>query len=157
MHLSVLLNIKTEINQQSRAPSVRVFVCASFQTFHVWLPSACASSAEISFYRKGVTNISEIFQNELRYNANARRFQMLQTVKAEVDESGTVHLLEPLRVEKRTRAIVTLLDEPAPVQENKGNAKKIIELMQSPEFKNRKSYSAEEIEAQIEENRNSWD
>lgn len=80
---------------------------------------------------------------------------MLQTVEAEVDTNGTVHLLEPLHVKKRTRAIVTLIEQP--VQENKGNVGKILEMMQTPEFKNRKSYSAEEIEAQIEENRNSWD
>ena len=38
-----------------------------------------------------------------------------------------------------------------------GNAAAILELLRSPEFAARKSYPAEEIEARIEENRNSWD
>ena len=38
-----------------------------------------------------------------------------------------------------------------------GNAAAILELLRSPEFAGRKSYPAEEIEAQIQENRNSWD
>lgn len=82
---------------------------------------------------------------------------MLQTVEAEIDTNGTVHLLEPLRVEKRTRAIVTLLDEPAPVQENKGNVKQILEFLKNNRLPEKSRSSAEEIEAIIEENRNSWD
>ena len=82
---------------------------------------------------------------------------MLQTVEAEVDEQGNVHLLEPLRVTKSTRALVTLLgDTHAPIQP-KGDTAALLALLQSPEFANRRSYSAEEIEAQIQENRDSWD
>ncbi len=36
---------------------------------------------------------------------------MLQTVRAEIDVDGNVRLLEPVRVERRTQALVTLLDE----------------------------------------------
>ena len=78
---------------------------------------------------------------------------MLRTVEAEINTDGTVTLLEPVEVKKTSRALVTVLengDEP-----NKGNAAAILELINSPGFKNRRSYSAEEIEAQIEENRNS--
>ena len=83
---------------------------------------------------------------------------MLQTVEAEIDVDGKVELLEPVRVTKRTRAIVTLLEETnGEDQERKGNSKRLLELLKSPEFANRKSYSAEEIEAQIEEARNSWE
>ena len=82
---------------------------------------------------------------------------MLQTVEAEIDVNGKVELLEPVRVTKRTRAIVTVLEETNGEQEGKGNSKRILELLRSPEFANRKSYSAEEIEAQIEEARNSWE
>ncbi len=83
---------------------------------------------------------------------------MLQTVEAEIDVNGKVELLEPVRVTKRTRAIVTLLEETnSEEQERKGSSKKILELLKTPEFVNRKSYSAEEIEAQIEEARNSWE
>ena len=83
---------------------------------------------------------------------------MLQTVEAEIDVNGNVKLLEPVRVTKRTRAIVTLLEESnGNEQERKGNSKEILELLRSPEFANRKSYSDEEIEAQIDEARNSWE
>lgn len=80
---------------------------------------------------------------------------MLQTIEAEIDVNGKVILLEPVRVTKRTRAIVTLLEDQE--EERKGNSKKLLELLRSPEFANRKSYSAEEIEAQIEEAKNSWE
>ncbi len=84
---------------------------------------------------------------------------MLKTVEAEIDVDGNVVLLEPVRVKKRTRAIVTLLEETngEAREERRGNSKKLLELLKSPEFANRKSYSAEEIEAQIEEARNSWE
>lgn len=36
---------------------------------------------------------------------------MLQTVEAEIDVSGNIRLLEPLRVSKKSRAIVTVLEE----------------------------------------------
>ena len=82
---------------------------------------------------------------------------MLQSVEAEVDVNGTVKLLEPLRVTKKTRAIITLLEETNGKEKSRGNVDRIIELLNSPEFANRKSYSAEEIDAQIEETRNSWE
>ncbi len=81
---------------------------------------------------------------------------MLQTVRAEIDVDGTVRLLEPVRVERRTQALVTLLDEAVESSTGKGNGAAILELLRSPEFAARKSYPEEEIEAQIEENRNSW-
>ena len=82
---------------------------------------------------------------------------MLQTVEAEIDVSGNIRLLEPLRVSKKSRAIVTVLEETNGDTQEKGNSKMILELLRSPDFANRKSYSAEEIEAQIEEARNSWE
>lgn len=82
---------------------------------------------------------------------------MLQTVEAEIDANGNVRLLEPLRVSKKSRAIVTVLEEANGNAKERGNSKQILELLRSPEFVNRKSYSAKEIEAQIEEARNSWE
>ena len=38
---------------------------------------------------------------------------MLQTVEAEIEINGVVRLLEPLHITKKTRAIVTVLDEPS--------------------------------------------
>ncbi|MGI8555034.1 MAG: hypothetical protein ACR2LT_01580 [Pyrinomonadaceae bacterium] len=82
---------------------------------------------------------------------------MLQTVEAEIDVDGKVELLEPVRVTKRTRAIVTILEETNDKVAEKGNSKEILKLLKSPAFAHRKSYSAEEIEAQISEARNSWE
>jgi len=80
---------------------------------------------------------------------------MLTTVEAEIDVNGNVRLLEPLSLDKKSRAIVTILEEKN--GESKSNGNKVLELLRSPEFANRKSYSDEEIEAQIKENRDSWD
>ena len=43
---------------------------------------------------------------------------MIQTIEAIVDERGAVHLLEPVRLNRRHRALVTILaDEPSDVHE----------------------------------------
>lgn len=82
---------------------------------------------------------------------------MLQTVEAEVDVNGNVRLLEPLRVTKPTRALLTLLEDTTAPVVDQGNAAELLELLRSPEFANRRSYPPEVIEAQIQENRNSWE
>jgi hypothetical protein len=43
-----------------------------------------------------------------------RRFDMIQTVEAIVDEQGRVRLLEPVAAGSRRRAFVTILDEEPP-------------------------------------------
>lgn len=80
---------------------------------------------------------------------------MLQTIEAIIETSGEVRLLEEVRVTKPTKALVTVLENGD--RANTGNVSSVLELMQSPEFKNRRSYSAEQIEAQIEDARNSWE
>lgn len=80
---------------------------------------------------------------------------MLQTVEAEIGVDGTVTLLEPLRVNRTTRALVTLLEK-ADVDIN-DTATNLTQFLESDEFKNRRSYSTEEIESQIEEARDSWE
>lgn len=82
---------------------------------------------------------------------------MLTTVEAEIDVGGNVRLLEPVEVTKTTRAIVTLLENGSGEKSEKGNAAKILEFLKSHRFKNRQSYSDEEIEAQIQEARDSWE
>jgi hypothetical protein len=82
---------------------------------------------------------------------------MLQTVEAEIDANGNIRWLEPLPVTKPSRVLVTLLEESNALAENKGNGAELIELLRSPEFVNRRSYPPEEIEAQIQEARNSWE
>ena len=79
---------------------------------------------------------------------------MLTTVEAEIDVAGNVRLLEPLKLTKTSRAIVTVLDNQNGTQNSEN---KMSELLKNPEFANRKSYSVEEMEARIEELRNSWE
>ncbi len=80
---------------------------------------------------------------------------MLRTVEAEIKPDGTITLLEAVEVKNTTRALVTVLEHGNGAR--KGNARQILELIRSPEFKNRRSYAAEKIEAQIDEARNSWE
>lgn len=82
---------------------------------------------------------------------------MLTTVEAEIDVNGNVRLLEPLKLSKKSRAIVTILDKTNGNPENDSNENTIIELLKNPEFANRKSYPAEEMEVRIEDLRNSWE
>jgi len=84
---------------------------------------------------------------------------MLTTVEAEIDVDGKVVLLEPLPVTRKSKVLVTLLEENGRKSETKGkeNVEQMSKFLHSPEFINRKSYSEEEIEAQIEEARNSWE
>ncbi len=80
---------------------------------------------------------------------------MMQTVEAEINVDGTVTLLEPVPVNVKTKALVTVLENGG--DSGKENVSSVLELMQSDEFKNRRSYPAEQIEANIEEARNSWE
>lgn len=80
---------------------------------------------------------------------------MMQTVEAEINVDGTVTLLEPLRVKVKTRALVTVLENGGAAGE--GNAGQMLEFLQNNRLPAESRPSAEEIEAQIEENRNSWD
>ena len=80
---------------------------------------------------------------------------MMQTVEAEINVDGTVTLLEPVPVKVKTKALVTVLENGG--DSGKENVSSVLELMQSDEFKNRRSYPAEQIEANIEEARNSWE
>ena len=43
---------------------------------------------------------------------------MLTTIEAEIDVAGNVRLLEPVKVKKTSRAILTVLDDEAPVYPN---------------------------------------
>ena len=80
---------------------------------------------------------------------------MLRTVEAEIKSDGSVTLLGPVEVKNTARALVTVLENGNGAEN--GNVSAVLRLMQSPEFKNRRSYPAEQIEAQIEEARNSWE
>ena len=82
---------------------------------------------------------------------------MLTTVEAEIDVQGNIRLLEPLKFNKIRRAIVTVLADENEAVLRDGGAMNLLTLMNSPEFVNRKSYTNDEINAQIDEMRNSWE
>ena len=78
---------------------------------------------------------------------------MLTTIKAEVDVGGNVRLLEPLEISKTTKALVTLLEENG----NGGNAKSVLDFLRSNRLPEGSRPSSAQIDAEIEEARNSWD
>jgi hypothetical protein len=83
---------------------------------------------------------------------------MLQTVEGIIDVDGQIRWLEPLRVAKPSRVLVTLLpDTNGSRVEPESNLAALQAFLQSPDFVNRPTGSAEEIEAQIQEMRTSWD
>jgi hypothetical protein len=82
--------------------------------------------------------------------------KMLQTVKAEVDVDGTVRLLEPLHITQTSPALVTLLDTENGTARPKGNALAVLQFLQENELAESALPTAEEMEAQILEARESW-
>ncbi len=82
---------------------------------------------------------------------------MLQTVEAEIDVNGNVRLLEPLRVSRKARAIVTVLEETGGGAKTQGNSKKILEFLQKNRLPEESRPDVKEIEAQILEAREAWD
>jgi len=80
---------------------------------------------------------------------------MLRTVEAEIKTDGTVTLLEPVEVKATTRALVTVLENGN--GERKGNARQMLEFLRNNPLPAEARRSPEEMEAQIMENRNSWD
>lgn len=83
---------------------------------------------------------------------------MLQTVEGIIDVDGQIRCMEPLRVAKPGRVLVTLLPDTNGARvEPEGNIAALHAFLQSTDFVNRPAGSAEEIEARIQEIRNSWD
>lgn len=80
---------------------------------------------------------------------------MLRTVEAEIKSDGTVTLLEPVEVKNTARALVTVLENGDSA--TRGNVKQVLEFLRNNRLPAESRRSAEEIDAQIEENRNSWD
>ncbi len=82
---------------------------------------------------------------------------MLQTIEAIVEPSGLVRLLEEVNIISPRRAIVTLLDTVASAQDDTGNSAIILKFLAEHRLPPSARLSAEEIEEQIETERNAWD
>lgn len=74
---------------------------------------------------------------------------MIRTVKAEVDTDGCARLLEPLRVTKPSRALVTSLDTELVSVSQTGNAAEAPTSLQEHRLSDEPQPSAEGIEAHI--------
>jgi len=82
---------------------------------------------------------------------------MLQTAEAEINVDGTVRLLEPLRVRKTSRALVVLLDKENGVVRQRGNAADVLKFLRENHLPESARPTADEIEAQIIDARESWE
>lgn len=82
---------------------------------------------------------------------------MLQTVEAIVEPSGVVRLLEEVNIVSPRRAIVTFLDSAPSEQYDAGNASAILKFLAEHRLAPSSRLSADEIDAQIEAERNAWD
>ncbi len=80
---------------------------------------------------------------------------MLKTVEAEITPDGSVTLLEPVEVMRTSRALVTVMENGHAARE--GNVATVLEFLRNNGLPAESRRSAEDIEAGILENRNSWD
>ena len=81
---------------------------------------------------------------------------MLQSVEAIVEPSGAVRLLEALHVDQPRRAIVTLLEIPASAERGRPSADDVLRFLEQTCLSRDARLSSKEIDAQIEEERNTW-
>lgn len=79
---------------------------------------------------------------------------MLITIKAEIDVNGNVRLLESIKLSKKSRTIVTVLDEKS---EKPENLKRLLEFLQNNRLSDSTRPNVEEIKVQIEDLSNSWE
>jgi len=82
---------------------------------------------------------------------------MLQTAEAEINVDGSVRLLEPLQVRKTSRALVVLLDKDNGVVRKRGNAADVLKFLRENRLPESARLTADEIEAQIADARESWE
>jgi hypothetical protein len=80
---------------------------------------------------------------------------MLQTVEAILEPSGEVRLLEPIRVSAPCRALLTVLETPAAPE--RGSAAALLKCLRENPLPPECRRTAEEIDAQIEQERNAWE
>jgi len=80
---------------------------------------------------------------------------MLTTVEAEIDVNGNVRLLEPLKVERKSRAILTLLDDdkgkrkPLSAAEEQAAEERCARLIGSAKSGNPRSADNEQIDEDL--------
>jgi len=85
---------------------------------------------------------------------------MLRSSLAEIDTDGKIVLLDPLPVYKRSKAVVTVLDETEvsgrPSAALPGNAKDIVAFLKRTPLPSASRPSAAEIEEHVKAERDAW-
>ena len=82
---------------------------------------------------------------------------MLQTAEAEISVDGSVRLLEPLQVRKTSRVLVVLLDKENGVVRQRGNTADVLKFLRENRLPESARPTADEIEAQVMDVRESWE
>jgi hypothetical protein len=87
---------------------------------------------------------------------------MLTTIHAEIDRHGQVHLLEEVTLNRPRRALVTILDEAEEAEfrgeePRRGTAATALAFLRDNRLPATALPTAEEMEVQIKEARESWD
>jgi len=80
---------------------------------------------------------------------------MLQTIEAILDSSGQVHLLEPIQVTAPSRVLLTLLE--TTIAPERGSSAVLLKRLKENPLPLACRRTAEEIDAQIEQERNAWE
>ena len=83
---------------------------------------------------------------------------MLQAVEAILEPSGEVRLLENIRVTEPTRVVVTVIETASAIEQTgQGDTKSLLEFLSGNRLPKQGRLSAEEIDAQVEAERNAWE
>ncbi|MCX7112487.1 MAG: hypothetical protein NTX45_20635 [Proteobacteria bacterium] len=83
---------------------------------------------------------------------------MLQAVEAILEPSGEVRLLENIRVTAPTRVVVTVIETASTIEPTgQGDTKSLLEFLSENRLPEQSRLSAEEIDAQVEAERNAWE
>ncbi len=84
---------------------------------------------------------------------------MLQAIEVIVEPNGVIRPLEELHVETPTRGVLTLLETPSLTAEKpeRGSAEAILRFLKEHPLPAEGRRTAEEIDAQIREEREAWD
>ena len=81
---------------------------------------------------------------------------MLQAIEAEISPDGRVTLLEPLRLPRTVRAVVTILSPIETSAPANGSGAALLALLDSPAFADAPAGDPKQMELDIAANRNAW-
>lgn len=85
---------------------------------------------------------------------------MLKTLEATLDGEGKIHFLEKVELQGTHRVLVTLLDASGQKNEmtkQESNTGSVLAFLRENRLPNESRLTAEEIDAQIENERNGWE